>query len=563
MSANRSTVLNCQQRLLYYLPVDKSSKGDDESSPSSEQSEDLKPSGDGYTSKGSKGSKGGDGEKRPKGDDDDSKSKDEDSKSEHDDDDDSEDEDEDTKSEDDDDEDSESEDDDDEDDETEDDDEGDKTEEDDDDEDDETEGEDDKPAPSPTKKPSAPASSPTKKPSLPASSPTEKPSPPPASPTKKPSPPPASSPTEKPSLPASSPTTKPSDEPRTCVGDGACEDAHFLSLGDMSCIGDGACAKVVDGDFGENSCQGENACVGAIEAEVGDGSCICANASGCKGEGACGDVDDSVIGNNSCAGRSACSRIKETIIGSGSCNCDDCCEDLPSGCVIPDNECNDEDQGCSDTCPDFGPSSKECQEPITTFSSLSDGLLARVADNFIPEATGSVNKVTFYGSYVDSGEPVVGSSTPDDHIKITYYKDDGSGIPGDVVAGPFIQDDEDVPLTVTGPEETDELIDDESAMYEYKASHPPVPVEAGQQYWIEIVNVSDGTSLWFWVPSLDGDERSVVDTPLDGWDSSDVEEGYDLAFCLNVPFYTENRRFWEEDMKRIDVKNDIKSFLDA
>jgi hypothetical protein len=168
---------------------------------------------------------------------------------------------------------------------------------------------------------------------------------------------------------------------------------------------------------------------------------------------------------------------------------------------------------------------------------VSDGNLARIADNFIPNADGTITTVTFYGAYLVSGKPVVGSPTPSDSFQLTYYSDNGQGLPGTIIGGPYIQDDEDVPLTVTGPEETEEEISEVATVFKYEATHAAVAVKANTKYWLEIINVLTGTSQWYWAPSLDGDLTAVVDgSPLNGYDSTDIEDGYDLAFCLNIPF---------------------------
>jgi len=271
-------------------------------------------------------------------------------------------------------------------------------------------------------------------------------------------------------------------------------------------------------------------------------------------------IVNSAIGNASCKGRSACTRLQNAVIGDGSCNCDDCCENLPAGCAIPDGECNDQAQGCSDTCPNFG--SRSCQNFESNDATLSDGSMSRIADNFIPDSNDSISKVQFYGAYVVDGKPVDGSATPKDAFQLTYYEDDGNGLPGRVIGGPFVQNDEDVPLTVTVPEGTDEVIAEAATMYKYEATHAAVPVTASAQYWIEIVNKSDDKSQWFWAPSLDGDLRAVVDgPPLNGYDSSDVKEVNDFAFCFNIPFSSMGRR--RLDKKEVGTKNSLSFYLNA
>jgi hypothetical protein len=198
--------------------------------------------------------------------------------------------------------------------------------------------------------------------------------------------------------------------------------------------------------------------------------------------------------------------------------------------------------------------SGKCQTVFTDDASLSDRDVARVADDFVPESDGFITKVTFYGSYVVSGTaPVVGTPTPSDLFHVTYYKDGGNGLPGNVQGGPYIQFDDDTPLTLTvvGPEETEERVADSATMFKYEATHDQVAVTAGETYWIEIFNVSGDDSQWFWVHSLGGNLRAVVDgPPLNGYDEGDIEEGHDLAFCLNIPFSANSERDSSINSKR-------------
>ena len=96
-------------------------------------------------------------------------------------------------------------------------------------------------------------------------------------------------------------------------------------------------------------------------------------------------------------------------------------------------------------------------------------------------------------------------------------------------------------------------------MFKYEATHDQVAVTAGETYWIEIFNVSGDDSQWFWVHSLDGNLRAVADgPPLNGYDEDDIEEGHDLAFCLNIPFSVNN----EQDSSK-DSEGNGKNVLSA
>ncbi len=174
-----------------------------------------------------------------------------------------------------------------------------------------------------------------------------------------------------------------------------------------------------------------------------------------------------------------------------------------------------------------------CQQPVENCQSLDIGLGATrsdkvtviTADNFTPAADSSLTDVCWYGSYA-SDEPVP------DAFEITYYAD-ANGIPDSttIIGGPFLQSAG--ALSVSGPV----LVDDRAfPVFEYSATHAPVPVTGNQCYWIGIVNPADRVQEWFWQRGVGGNGTFLQDGKVgvlpDGFDTDDIRFG-DMAFCLN------------------------------
>jgi hypothetical protein len=154
------------------------------------------------------------------------------------------------------------------------------------------------------------------------------------------------------------------------------------------------------------------------------------------------------------------------------------------------------------------------------------------ADDFTPAANGSVTGLCWWGTYFDGFGDCQGVG-PDTFI-VRYYTDVGN-LPGAVIAT-FSQSGG--TLAVSGPVATGGLIAGFVPEYEYSATHAPVPVSAGQCYWVEISNQIAGCS-WFW--EIDtvatGNERMVQDDPSgtpNGYGPEDVVPNNDAAFCLNL-----------------------------
>ncbi|MCH7993122.1 MAG: DnaJ domain-containing protein [Planctomycetes bacterium] len=114
-------------------------------------------------------------------------------------------------------------------------------------------------------------------------------------------------------------------------------------------------------------------------------------------------------------------------------------------------------------------------------------------------------------------------------------------VPGNLLAGPFGQADN--TLDVHGPILEPRLLSDGQRQYGYAASHEPVPVIAGECYWLEISNASLFESQWQWANSAFGDGRALQDGGLEN-----VPDGYsdvdavveDMAFLLSVPLSTDH-----------------------
>jgi hypothetical protein len=165
----------------------------------------------------------------------------------------------------------------------------------------------------------------------------------------------------------------------------------------------------------------------------------------------------------------------------------------------------------------------QCQSPgdlDVSYIFFSDAVESLVVDDFTPAQSGQVTEICWWGRYDVWCDYRM---LPTDLI-VTYYVDEG-GMPGSVMAM-FAQSNGS--LTVTGA-----VLEDFTEVYEYTATHAPVPVEAGACYWMSISNGAD--CLWGWISSEEGNGRLLYDTePVDGWEPEEALP-FDLAFCLNVP----------------------------
>ncbi|MBI4717908.1 MAG: hypothetical protein HY763_08910, partial [Planctomycetes bacterium] len=165
----------------------------------------------------------------------------------------------------------------------------------------------------------------------------------------------------------------------------------------------------------------------------------------------------------------------------------------------------------------------QCQPVDITNGNTSDRLNYVAAENFVVAANDSITELCWWGSYQND------VPTPDTFL-VTYYAGAG-GFPGSVIGGPFSQAGS--TLSVTGP--VDIAAGGDFPVFEYTATHAPVPVSAGNCYWVEISNATDGTQSWFWHYGFGGDSSARVDgNPFNGYEASDIV-GNDLAFCLDVP----------------------------
>ncbi len=149
-----------------------------------------------------------------------------------------------------------------------------------------------------------------------------------------------------------------------------------------------------------------------------------------------------------------------------------------------------------------------------------------VADEFVPDADGVLTGVCWWGTYLRDGEPCDRDLV--DFIEITYYADD-CGAPGEIIAGPFSQ--EDVTMDVFGPIETYESFPNGAFEYQYSALHDPVSLKGGEVYWISITNSYFNNCAWFWENALGSDGHAIqIDDRLDAM----AVVRADLAFCFRL-----------------------------
>ncbi len=156
----------------------------------------------------------------------------------------------------------------------------------------------------------------------------------------------------------------------------------------------------------------------------------------------------------------------------------------------------------------------------------------RVADDFTPLSSGSVSDVCFWGVY--QTPPAGGNcqGAQPDSFEVRYFQG-ASGQPGPLIAS-FSQAGG--TLTVSGPAPTGLRLTNGLPEYEYSATHAPVPVTAGQCYWVEVSNQMTGCA-WYWEVAPPANDRAFFDGIHGGGpDGYDADESIvsDQSFCLNV-----------------------------
>ncbi len=305
-------------------------------------------------------------------------------------------------------------------------------------------------------------------------------------------------------------------------------------------------AWCIDQDLGDLSACGLpiNPACGAPDILPGEGSCTSADGSTCRilpaaacppafvfvaGQSCLGNCGDPNPGNPAtgkpwpgCTNAECCTLVCETLPF--------CCQDEFPPDTGWNQDCADAaiSLGCAFLLPDPCPGLEDlnCQLPdlsghgggpdnqfISIPSDAAFGL--RVADNFTPATAGVVTEACWYGIYVDMTDPDVTvpcDPLPDDSFTVTYYLDDGNGLPGALL--------QQFAVTPTRGQELEIGI---FPQFRYSATHEPVTVEAGQCYWIEVLNNLDGICVWEWstAPSVNqppgtGDEYAVLKNTIGG-----------------------------------------------
>ncbi len=195
-----------------------------------------------------------------------------------------------------------------------------------------------------------------------------------------------------------------------------------------------------------------------------------------------------------------------------------------------------QDEGCFDPVPEACASQQNCQVTDLDFhgggfqnafiGAASDSAIpSAAAENFTPAVSGVMSSVCWWGFYFNLNQGQECSSGAVDDFTIRYYADDGSGIPGSVLATFSVTPTRTVNGGIGGGGSI--------PVYRYEASHADVAVTAGMCYWIEITNSLDGQCWWWWSTAPPGDRYSMLDDGT-GYDVADGEN-HDLAWCGNLP----------------------------
>ncbi len=149
---------------------------------------------------------------------------------------------------------------------------------------------------------------------------------------------------------------------------------------------------------------------------------------------------------------------------------------------------------------------------------------ASTQDNFVPSTTGDITAVCWWGAYIE-GTADCGPG-PGDNFTITYYTNNPgcpTGAPNVVIASFKVV----AAKALTGMEFLLGGFPDPVAEYGFSASHPAVPVTAGECYWIDITNdTGAGDCNFFWEVSPLG--------PGDGCVSGGDVQEWEMAWCIDL-----------------------------
>jgi hypothetical protein len=188
-----------------------------------------------------------------------------------------------------------------------------------------------------------------------------------------------------------------------------------------------------------------------------------------------------------------------------------------------------------------------CQTPDQLGHGIppDDGLVAltstaplAVADTFAALTPGGINRVCWWGTYVDfSGTPAPCTEVDfaTDDFTVTYYNNDAATVlPGTVIAT-F----RGAGFTVTRGVTTLLIGSGAGNLIEvaYTGTHALVNINDTNCRWLEVQNtLADGECTWLWETAGGGDNTAAQDTEGDGYTPGLGDEGdhvlSDLAWCL-------------------------------
>jgi hypothetical protein len=173
-----------------------------------------------------------------------------------------------------------------------------------------------------------------------------------------------------------------------------------------------------------------------------------------------------------------------------------------------------------------------CQQLSVANASNSTTDQFTVADGFTPTASGTVNSICWNGVYL----PAVNIT---DNFTVTDYdcdEVDNPGVPSAVIASFSQSGGTLVHNPATQKINTGLTLGGIAEIFEYHATHADVPVQAGERYFVEIVNTAAAGESWFWEFSSDQDgdgasfQKPAGITDYARWSRQTT----DVAFCLNI-----------------------------
>ncbi|HRQ75934.1 MAG TPA: hypothetical protein PK098_08450 [Phycisphaerales bacterium] len=193
----------------------------------------------------------------------------------------------------------------------------------------------------------------------------------------------------------------------------------------------------------------------------------------------------------------------------------DCGQVFPPVCTLPTAQCQVRSGG--------------------SYVTSDTNLAFKATDDFRAAVSGNITSLCWQGVELQSGPFAVclNNLGQGQQFRITYRNDAG-GIPGTVKAGPFTVQPTFARIGFIG------FAFGNAGLIDYTATHPSVPVTAGECVWVEIVQINAAAACAFlWAPSADGNgvayQTAEANPSYVAGDKLNTASGNnDRTFCIGI-----------------------------